>query len=159
MNEFVRSKAIVCALSGVLAALVFEPVARAEAKFGDPGVVTIGGATSMAFTHSHLDGGSDSTSLFLDPAVDVFVVRGLSLGAVALYQHVESGGAFNYLAFGPRVGFNVPLDDHWSIWPTVSGAYGIAWGGFDGSPSSSWELAGFAPVLYHPAPHFYVGAV
>jgi hypothetical protein len=64
-------------------------------------------------------------------------------------------GAFQLVSAGPRLGYNVPIADRWSVWPEVYGAYQVDWGEF--APSSGFAVGAYVPVLYHPAPHLFFG--
>ena len=98
------------------------------------------------------------TSFFVGTAADYFVVRGFSLGARVLYDHLEESGysADNSVSIGPRIGYDVPLGDHASLWPVLFGSYSNTW--IVGNPLE-WSVAvgAYVPVLYHPAPHFFLG--
>jgi hypothetical protein len=74
-----------------------------------------------------------TTSLWLSPAADVFVLEHLSVGGRIEIAHswgaVEGGGqrielpGTTSLGLLPRVGFYVPLGDRLGIWPRI----GVGW--------------------------------
>lgn len=129
-------------------------------RFGDAGTLAVSGASSLSFTRTEVTGGSStpSTSFFVSPGVDWFPVRGLSLGVRAGYGHQAAPGYpdADSLSVGPRVGYDVTLGDHWSLWPQVYGASGATWGS-DGSRAVAWSAGAYVPALYHPAPHVFLG--
>jgi hypothetical protein len=98
-----------------------------------------------------------TTWVQIEPSVDYFVLRGLSVGASVYYQHyAESGMASSdAIGVGPRVGFNVPIVDHVSFWPTASLVYGDTFQ--SGDQTSALAIRLYAPVLVHPAPHLFAG--
>jgi len=53
------------------------------------------------------------------------------------------------------VGFGVPLAPQVAFFPRVGMLF--TWTFSDGSSSNSITMEGFAPVLFIPAPHFYIG--
>jgi hypothetical protein len=131
--------------------------------FGDAGQLVISGAASLSLERTTFAEGNGplpgpSTSLFIAPSADFFVLRGLTVGARFSYQHADTSGApaENGLSIGPRVGYNFTLGDHFSIWPTASVTYGETWFGA-GSHVQGVSVGGYAPLLYHPVPHFFVG--
>jgi hypothetical protein len=95
--------------------------------------------------------------VFLGSAVDLFVVRGLSIGVALGYEHFDQQGnpTLDLLSAGPRIGYNVPLGDRWSFWPDVYATYQGDWSG--GMYSSGLAGGAYAPVLYHPAAHLFLG--
>lgn len=74
------------------------------------------------------DAGTRATTAHLAPSIDVFVVRGLSLGvstpATFLHlEHYDRGGLgrWDYLMYGgfARVGYAFPLGERAAIWPVA----------------------------------------
>jgi hypothetical protein len=109
-----------------------------------------------------------TTALLVSPALDYFVVRNLSIGAVALYgySHQDAVGAVgtqqaspafdsSALDVGPRVGYDIRLSPVLSVWPSAFGALGTSW--FTSGSSSALRVGASVPVLLHPVPHFFVG--
>ncbi|MGH7436326.1 MAG: hypothetical protein ACRENE_11695, partial [Polyangiaceae bacterium] len=47
----------------------------------------------------------------------------------------------------------------WSLWPSVASGYGTLWGDTFGALGSTHYLFTnvYLPVLFHPAPHFFIG--
>jgi hypothetical protein len=132
----------------------FAPSAMPGTTFGASGewvvsVASYNGGTSLFFA-KQASGGS---TLFLQPALDYFLSNGLSIGGLVGFAY--SGGTTT-VDLGARAGFNQALVDKVSFWPTA-GIIGSFQTG-NGMSSSSAKLLVLAPFLYHPAPHFFVGA-
>ena len=129
-------------------------------RFGEPGEVVISGATQTSFVYSTFHpGGSSQASAFVSTAADGFVVHGLSLGARFAFAHSAPDGApyQEDVTIGPRVGYNITLSDRWSVWPDAFASYGVSWN--EGGPIEGYNISVgiFAPILFHPVPHFFLG--
>ncbi|HLK92988.1 MAG TPA: hypothetical protein VKZ18_24050 [Polyangia bacterium] len=130
------------------------PSAVPGAAFGASGqwavsVASYNSGTSLFFA-KQASGGS---TLFLQPALDYFITNGLSIGGLVGFVY---GGGTTTVNVGARAGFNQALVDKVSFWPTA-GIVGSFQSG-NGTSSSSAKLVVLAPFLYHPAPHFFLGA-
>jgi hypothetical protein len=110
------------------------------------------------------DDATDSLSIELSPAADYFIQENLSLGGFVTLDHTIIGGGaadVTNLGIGVRAGYNIPVAENASIWPKVGFAIANrdvpgATGGSTGGDTSA-ELSVDAPVLFHPANHFFVG--
>ncbi len=153
------------------------PVPAPRPRFGNAGELVISSDANLGLT-GQVDGGvngSPATSgwtLTLHPSADYFVIQGLSVGAFVDFTHTEydqenqtngiANGtgttAFNTNRFGvgPRVGYNIPIVDWISVWPTLGLAF-AATGQTGGVNGTAWTLVLSAPFLYHLATHFFVG--
>jgi hypothetical protein len=146
-------------------------------RFGSPGELVISSDANLGLTGQVYGGvnGSQSTTgwnLTVRPSADYFVVQGLSIGAFVDFTHTEknvpastNGGnanpgttADNKNAFGvgPRIGYNIPIVDWISWWPSAGLSFSAnsETGGISGT---AWTLVLYAPFLYHLASHFFVG--
>jgi hypothetical protein len=150
--------------------------------FGDDGALVISGA--LSFGHlAYSSGSAASTSFSIEPAFDYFYEPNLSAGAAVLFRYSDSTSGIaisdQSVTYGVtgHVGSNVWLGRVASVWPLVSlglwqdrhtfsgGAGGSI--SVDGTPfqlGSSTEITEnaffiefFAPFLFHPASHFFVG--
>ncbi len=123
--------------------------------FGEAGQLAIGGAGALSLEQS---APGANTRFTIAPSADFFVLRGLSVGAIVSYSHAAATGepSFDSVWVGPRIGYNSELGDHFSFWPTASVSYGETWSG-PSSHSQSLTVSGYAPLLYHPVPHFFLG--
>ncbi len=139
-----------------------SPMSSAPPRFGESGQFVISADSAFNVGHATYSGGPaptpGATTWFqIEPSVDYFVLRGFSVGASVFYQHsAESGMASSdAIDVGPRVGFNVPIGDHVSFWPTASLVYGDTFEG--GYQTSGLAIRLYAPLLVHPAPHLFAG--
>jgi len=161
-----------------LPVIVVEPAAP---RFGEPGEIVISGDSSIGVSSTeYSDSKASAFNVSFAPAVDVFVVRGLSVGVDVNLRYSSSNfyGADGKLTFtgvttlagGSRLGFNVPLGDLVSWYPRVTiGLESVrlevqqakTTSKFDSRPSQSTDtglfVSAFAPLLVHPKPHFFVG--
>ena len=138
------------------------PTASASAPAASPAATTFGASgewvvsvpsfnagTSLSFS-KQASGGS---RVLLQPALDYFLSGGISVGG--LFGFGYAGGT-KTLNLGARAGFNQPLTERFSFWPTagIIGSYQFG----NGTSNSSAQLVVLAPFLYHPAQHFFLGA-
>lgn len=132
-----------------------------------------GGARQWAFSSdaaltiqrraiSGTEGGT--TAIQLSPSADYFVIDNLSIGGFIGFDYVHTGDDDSTrFSIGPRVGYNLALSDLVSIWPKGGFSYAYTSTSSDsgtGSTSSSnsaFALNLFAPVVFHPVPHFFAG--
>jgi hypothetical protein len=139
-----------------------SPVSSTPKRFGESGQFVISAGSTFNVGHATYSGGPGptpgATTWFeIAPSVDYFVLRGLSLGASVFYEHSAESGmpSSDAIDVGPRVGFNVPIGDHVSFWPTASVLYGDTFVG--GDQTSALGVRVSAPLLVHPAPHLFAG--
>ncbi|HET9450810.1 MAG TPA: hypothetical protein VFO83_08015 [Aggregicoccus sp.] len=96
----------------------------------------------------------------LAPAADYFFQENLSLGAaVQLGTTIGEGPEVTTLGALVRAGYNMPFQETLSLWPKLG--FGI----FHQNSSTqlapdttSFQIQLSAPVVFHPANHFFVGA-
>ena len=135
------------------------------ANFGRVNTLVI--SQDMAFNLSfdlNGDDQPDALRIRLAPAADYFIQENLSLGGFVTLDHTIIGGGaadVTNLGIGVRAGYNIPVAENASIWPKVGFAIANrdvpgATGGSTGGDTSA-ELSVDAPVLFHPANHFFVG--
>jgi len=123
------------------------------ANFGTPGQVAIASDFSLFFSHF-----SDTSHLSLSPAVDYFLIPQLSVGGSVTfaYDSFKGGGHSTPFGLGPRVGYNIPLTPMFSLFPRLALTYTHN----TETGEDSNNLLGlflFAPFLFHPVPHFFIG--
>lgn len=178
---------VCCAAFACAAALLTSPLFaqdRAPA-FGDKGQLVVTGSSVMAISWTWWEASDDwRYALTIAPAVDLFVVRNLSLGMGFHFGYMdhEAYGADGSLVetylttfrWAFRGGANVPLSPRASWYPQLAV-------GFESVQAQVQQLAGsslsvsaspfgypstkqvgpwvelFAPVLFHPRPHMFVG--
>jgi hypothetical protein len=91
-------------------------------------------------------GGGANVSL--QPAADYFVMRNLSVGGLLRYAH---RGDVDRFGIGGRVGYDLTINDNLTFWPV--GAIEIE----GGSGPTNLAFVAYAPLLWHPVQHFFVG--
>lgn len=145
--------------------------ASPSGRFGTKGQIAISSDAGLSISHSSVSGQSGSTTeLILRPAVDYFVGQNLSIGGfLGLDYTTTSGSSTTSFSIGPRIGYNLPLGDRWSIWPKAGLSFASTAVKIDSTtvngvvmPSSSTSntaiaLNLFVPVMFHPAEHFFLG--
>jgi len=155
------------------------PTAPPE-RFGDPGQLAISNDVDLSFlAQSVTDQGGSQWTLSLAPGADYFVVRGLSIGGQVSYVRtwtktyyvevlpptttIATTATTDAFGIGPRVGYDIRIGDAMSIWPRVAVLYAdtvasTTPAGANGSTKgSTFDVQLFAPVTWHPVPHFFAG--
>ena len=161
-----------------------KPPEPPAAPFGARGEFVVSGDSNIGLSSTSYDSSQASRlELSFSPVVDYFFLRNLSIGLTtgAAYDDVKGYGTdgslvetkSTSLSVGPRLGLNVPLGHSFSWW--LIGAVGIeanqatqsvvsgtsaSVASSSGAPSTNqvgpWVMA-YAPLLVHPAPHFFLG--
>jgi hypothetical protein len=138
-----------------------QPAASPAFGFGAPGQIAISSDfTAQIGTHAEVDPNgpnpSSRTTIALGPALDVFVIQNFSVGGQVAFAWEKSGRSHvTGLGAGPRVGYDVPIADKFSFWPK-GGMFFSVWSDENASGSRVTAQV-YAPFLFHPAPHFFVG--
>jgi hypothetical protein len=138
--------------------------------FGGKGQIAISSDAALAIERRSLSGVSGgTTAIHLAPAADFFVIDNLSIGGFVAFDYTKTGDSdSNRFSIGPRVGYNLPFSDLISIWPKVGFSFAHtsvtnSTSGPGGSTVSvsntadAFALNLFAPIMLHPAPHFFAG--
>jgi hypothetical protein len=150
-----------CAVAAVL--LPASALAQSHEAFGNAGQLAISSDMRLSIESDSVNNNGGSTTTFdLAPAVDYFVIQSLSLGGQVQFTHTSrspgNGGTSettDLFGIGPRIGYNIPISDLFSFWPKVGVTY--QHGSFGNTSESKFSIGAFAPLLLHPAPHFFVG--
>jgi hypothetical protein len=138
-----------------------ETPAAGAPGLGAPGqyVLTMGAFTGQHFLF-HKQG--DAWQLSLQPALDYFLTSRFSVGALVRYTHLSGGAGTganddgtNAFSLGARAGAHFAVNSQFSVWPM--GGLIFDWRSVNHSSSTNTWLALWAPVLFHPAPHFFAG--
>jgi hypothetical protein len=138
--------------------------------FGGRGQLAIMGEAGAFLTHTSVSGQDGSKTTFvLRPAIDYFVIDHLSVGAFTGLEYSSApGGSVTTYGIGPRVGYDIPFTERFSIWPKAGLSFNSTTVKFDASsigginvPSSSTSntalaLNLYAPVMFH-SHHYFVG--
>jgi hypothetical protein len=141
--------------------------ATPQPSFGDRGELVIGTDATLSLATQSYDG-TTTSSVVVEPSIDYFAVRHLSIGGALIFSYEASHEAttfFHDVGYGiaPRIGYDIPISDHFSLWPKASAYFTRTHDTIGGAPGAgstdqtfiAAEL--FVPVLFHPAPHFFVG--
>jgi hypothetical protein len=102
--------------------------------------------------------------LRISPTVDYFVADHLSIGANFLLGRDSLGGTTaNTLGGGLRLGYDIPLSDRVSFWPRGGGQIVQTKTSSDADEAGQVStlrvrVVADAPLLFHPVPHFFIGA-
>ena len=154
-------------------------------RFGERGQVVLSADLELRFRAQWSDGDDPRSSFAfaVSPSFDAFVGDDFTLGAFASYGSTTSrafgpdGSLIDYTTsgggLGARIGFNAPIGRWLSWWPRFS----LAWsetssaasvvtpstaarasgaGGYDYTQSGLYIYLQ-APLLVHPAPHWFLG--
>jgi hypothetical protein len=146
-----------------------------ERRFGEAGEVVLSGELSASLD-SLTYRGSDAqyVSAGFAPGFDVFVANHLSLGVDFAVSYGSTTGYgsdgsridYTTTSYGiaPRVGVDVPIASSLSLYPRAELGFGTLTQ--DETSTNSYEnkhtisrvwVSLYAPLLVHPAPHFFVG--
>jgi hypothetical protein len=136
--------------------------------FGLPGQIAISADLQLELIHSST-GGTSGTTFVIQPAGDYFVAPHISVGGLVGYGRGSASivvgptsvdATVTALIIGARGGYDLRLAPKISLWPTLTLAYEhrstTRVGGADAS-GYSIPLEIFAPLLFHLAPHVFVG--
>jgi hypothetical protein len=138
--------------------------------FGEHGQLAIMGEAGALFTHTTVSGASgSSTTIVIRPAIDYFVIDHLSVGAFTGLEFSSApGGSTTTYGIGPRVGYDIPLSERFSLWPKAGLSFNsstikhdaVTVAGFTSPKSSASNTALafnlFVPVMFH-ANHYFAG--
>jgi hypothetical protein len=139
------------------------PMVPAGVGLGAPGQITLSDDVSvmaMHYSSSYMGQSTTQTAIVLQPAIDVFVAPNLSIGGQVriVVNSIETNDSTT-IGLLPRIGYNIPIGPTASIWPRASLGYIRNSISGNGSSSSNYSVAfiAFVPVLFQPAPHFFIG--
>jgi hypothetical protein len=149
--------------------LSFASVARAQnladtinaTSFGNQGQVAIAGDFEIGFAHNTE---TEVSALAFRPALDYFIAPQLSVGGQLIFEYVNRDpSSDSTIGIGPRVGYNIPVGAMFSFYPRLG--FGITHvtesttvGNITTSSSDTFlSLSLYAPFLFHPVPHFFIG--
>lgn len=134
--------------------------------FGAPGQLAV--SSDAAFIIEHRS--SDVTHFQIGPAADYFVIQNLSVGGLVMFDYQSAGDSSSTrFLIGPRVGYNIPFTDALGLWPKIGFSFthdsvstDLPSGQTDADltvsrSGSHLTLNLFAPVMFHPVTHFFVG--
>lgn len=142
----------------------------AAGVFGERGQLAIMGEAGALFTHTSVSGQDGSTTtLLIRPAIDYFVIDHLSVGAFTGMEYSSSTvGSTTTYGIGPRVGYDIPLSERFSLWPKAGLSFNSTTVKLDAmtiggirTPESSdsntaVDLNLFVPLMFH-SHHYFAG--
>ncbi len=119
----------------------------------------IGGTPFVSIAHDGNDGAeATSTTVVVNPAIDVFVIDGLSIGGELGVAYVSSSVAENdvtVVAIAPRIGWDFQLGSALSIWARAGAAFAYV-----SQTSASQAIASGSldvALMWHLNRSFFVG--
>lgn len=159
---------------------------RAETRFGSAAVFVVTSDQSIGIAKTTFENSdAEGFRVYASPGLDWFVIDHLSIGIDLSAGYGESRGysaegglvrnETTSFSGGPRVGADLPLGRYVSFYPrltlgietirredsVVVNQFGAQPANAVGIPSTArdgpWVYL-FAPLLLHPAPHFFIGA-
>jgi hypothetical protein len=163
------------AAAGGTAEASLEGVPESKGLFGKAGQIAISSDLELSFESRSFKEpeGEDPkslTTIIIAPALDYFVIDGLSVGGQIGYGRQSQGDFSSQLiGIGPRVGYNLGLTDNISIWPRLHFRYAMistdvqftdpvtGESRTEKQSGSKMTVGVDAPILFHPVPHFFVG--
>jgi hypothetical protein len=121
--------------------------------------------TAARASQSFMGQSYKSTTLLLQPAIDIFLAPNLSIGGQLQLgrssNNANGDTTTTTIGLLPHIGYNIPIGPTASIWPRASLAY-LHYS--YSTPGASYEnsnytvsFIAFVPVLFQPAPHFFIG--
>jgi hypothetical protein len=141
----------------VAAAVLVTAAARADGpRFGDRGTFAFGGDIGLGGQQGIAGGYDTIASLELDPAVDLFPARRLSLGVGSVLSTTidRTSPGSSYVAVSPRVGYALPLGERLFLWPRLSADFASVWQAQSEGPTLHHRI--LSSTLYVPVDAFLV---
>jgi hypothetical protein len=149
--------------SSVLLLTLVSATAHADPdRFGARGEIVIDNRTQqVVLTRTHIVDGS-TTSFTLAPSFNVFVAEHVMAGVQAEYDVTSTpGSSEHHYLVGIDGGYDLPIGGAFSLWPQVAIYYQRSHGTIGPDTETLGTSVGLTlsvPVLWHPAPHFFLGA-
>jgi len=135
----------------LVALLLIGSAARAQAAFGSRGQVAPFGTVAYAHTS-----GNDVNQIFVAPGAMWFPTNNVAIGGQLIYAFADFGPSVHEVGFEPLVGFAVPLADHVAFFPRMGMQFQWLFPSA-GNSANRVAIDGFAPLLFIPVPHFFIG--
>jgi hypothetical protein len=132
------------------------PMARAGGNFGATGqwVASMRTAPGSGFLYFHNPSG-DGWEISLHPAIDYFLASRISVGGVFGYTYSPAMSGTTTVDMGARAGFNLDINGTVGFWPLAGVAARVFNSGNVTDTSSALQI--FAPFLWHPVVHAFLG--
>jgi len=119
--------------------------------FGAQGQLAISGELAASFDKVNHSG----WRFTLQPSADYFVLPSISAGLVAAISLGDN--SYTRELVGARAGYNLNVTEHVGVWGKIGVAYQHLSAGEPSVSTSSTYLTVDIPILYHIAPHLFVG--
>jgi hypothetical protein len=145
------------------------PVGGSLGVFGERGQFVVRSDLDFTLQRTSYSMGGGSSVLFgITPSLDYFVSSNFSVGGFVTFSHqtnvpdlVIASSDKTVFGIGARVGYHIVLTNVVSLWP--QGGLVYLHDGYDAGMAGDFsgylvQFQVFAPVLWHPAPHFFIGA-
>lgn len=153
-----------CAALVVARLFTSASATAAEDLFGKQGQLVIDNRLQLLATTTRVTQGEGSSELLqLNPSAAYFVLPSLSVGLGVSFGYRQWDPGFGVgtnkqktLGVAPRVGYAIALGDRFDLYPEVEVSWSRAWSP-DASYDEVWSAGASVPVLFRPAPHFFVG--
>jgi hypothetical protein len=135
-------------------------------RFGTKGQKAVSSDAGISVSNTSISGVDGSTTtLVVRPAVDWFFAESISFGGFAGVEYNSApGGSSSVISIGPRLGYNLPVSDRLSVWPKLGFSLAnttvnddSAVGDDEEESNTSIQLNLFAPLMFHPVQHFFLG--
>lgn len=146
--------------AALVTTLALGATAHAE-SLGATGQIAIAGDFDLSIVSESTDAPDDESDLdiVIAPALDLFLAPNLSVGGQVVFARSDQGALEEQLfGLGARVGYVIGLGKV-SIWPRAGFTFarGSVELGDNDVTQTTFTLNVFAPVLYHPVDHFFLG--
>jgi hypothetical protein len=138
-------------------------VGGAVGYFGERGQIAISGELKFNVLHQSVSkGGGSYTTYEIEPSLDYFVAPNVSVGGLIDLRKdsFPSNSSMTTITIGARAGYNVVLASAVSLWVRGGLSYGhytVSSTGFPDQTGYSIPLTIYAPLLWHPVPHLFLG--
>lgn len=143
------------------------PVGGSLGYFGERGQFVV--SSDLDFTlqkNSFSMGGGSNTVFAITPALDYFISPNFSVGGRVHFGYTSNvatvgGGSADATTFGlgGRAGYNIVLTNVFTLW--INGGLLYFRDSYDAGTADAsgnrFQLQVFAPFLWHPASHFFIG--
>ena len=134
--------------------------------FGAVGQVAVSADVQLDVVHRS-QGGASRTTVVIRPALDYFLMPSLSVGGFVGWSSgntslgpLAGNTDLTEVSIGARIGYDLRLADTLSLWGQLRLAYAhdtFTPAAGTGTSGSVVPITLFVPLIFHPAPHFFVG--
>ncbi|HET6283280.1 MAG TPA: hypothetical protein VFH73_20150 [Polyangia bacterium] len=134
------------------------------AGFGVLGQLVVSDDIALSFIHQS-QGNASGWNINVQPALDFFIAPNISVGGAIAIVHGSSsqsgvsGTDVTLIGIAARAGYALRLTEMLSLWARLSLGYAHTSFSLGSMSFSGYEipLQIFAPILFHPVQHFFIG--